>query len=574
MEIQNHRIRIQKPELQKDLTIIYKESPDDFHEIQVCSDSFLRSLRYFQKKSSEINQTHLIYIKENVPFGLFESFILSTETNEIDINDKNFDKFYYLSCKYEYEELKKEIENFIDTRPDVQFVLNQFIEKNFEIEPEKEELIAKNIDIAIKTGILNQIPLEIIIRILNSPKKVVKDHHLMFKFVISLLKNFSKSEENFECISFLTSSLDYCKMTNEEIEELFKAADRNIMFSPQNADEKILLFIDEEKKMKNKIVELEKKISQCDENFNKKIECLEQKLERSQNHYDEVIKELIEKRIGKIEEFQKEKLNENFFSKQSELILKDEQLKEEIAKTQKTVKCLEQKLEKSNKYYDNVIKELIEKRISKIEEFQKEKLNEKLFFNRNERIAKNEQIKKEINNNVQTETFVPGSDQSFDGIINYLEIKTGGNIHDNGTIEVTSNSILESGCHPKKLLQSSDDYYATKRGDKNAWVCFDFKNMEIEITDYRIKRGPSCNIKNWIFEISNDGNNWTTIDQHFNCDDLEIKTSIKTFKVQKNHFSRFCRIRHCGEFCNYLSRNTMETSRIEFYGKLKKPKAS
>lgn len=267
---------------------------------------------------------------------------------------------------------------------------------------------------------------------------------------------------------------------------------------------------------------MKKKISQCDENFNKKIECLEQKLERSQNHYDEVIKDLIEKRIGKIEDFQKEKLNEKFFSKQSELIAKNEQLKEEIIKMQE------------------IIKEMNE-------------MNEM--------------------NEFEIKTFTPENEKSFDGIINYLGEKTGGNIHDNGTIEVTSNSILRPGCHPKYLLQS-DDRYATIRGDKNAWVCFDFKNMKIEITDYRIQRGPSCNIKNWIFEISNDGNNWTTIDQHYNCDDLEKKTSIKTFKVQKNHLSRFCRIRHNGEFCDYNSGNTMQTDRIEFYGKLKEHKTS
>ena len=125
MEFQSHKLKIKKPFPKKDLTIIYKESTNNLHEIKICKDSILGSLRYFQKKSNEIAQTSLIYIEEDIPFDLFQSFISSTETNEIEIYDLNYQKFYYLSTKYEYEELRQEIEDFINTRPDVQSVLNE-----------------------------------------------------------------------------------------------------------------------------------------------------------------------------------------------------------------------------------------------------------------------------------------------------------------------------------------------------------------------------------------------------------------------------------------------------------------
>ena len=160
----------------------------------------------------------------------------------------NYQKFYYLSTKYEYEELRQEIEDFINTRPDVQSVLNDFIDKKYEIESEKEELISKNLDIGIKTGLLNQLPLEIIIRILNSPKRNIKDHHLLFAFVISMFKKFSKNDENYENLSFLTCSLDYCEMSNDEIEELFSVVDASLAFGPKNADKKIKSLIVDEKK--------------------------------------------------------------------------------------------------------------------------------------------------------------------------------------------------------------------------------------------------------------------------------------------------------------------------------------
>ena len=65
----------------KDLTIIYKEGKDHFHEIKTSADDILKALRYFGKKSNEIIQTKLIYIQEDIKFDLFESFIASINTS-------------------------------------------------------------------------------------------------------------------------------------------------------------------------------------------------------------------------------------------------------------------------------------------------------------------------------------------------------------------------------------------------------------------------------------------------------------------------------------------------------------
>ena len=122
----------------------------------------------------------------------------------------------------------------------------------------------------------------------------------------------------------------------------------------------------------------------------------------------------------------------------------------------------------------------------------------------------------------------------MNGIINYLTKKTGGNIHDNGTIEVTSNSFKE---HPKNLLQQQGKFVA-KPGEKNAWICFDFKNMEVEISDYSVQSSSSCCIKNWVFEISKDGQDWKIVDTHVDCNDLKPKNIVKTYKVQEKSFVR------------------------------------
>lgn len=153
----------------------------------------------------------------------------------------------------------------------------------------------------------------------------------------------------------------------------------------------------------------------------------------------------------------------------------------------------------------------------------------------------------------------------MNGIINYLTKKTGGNIHDNGTIEVTSNSFKE---HPKNLLQQQGKFVA-KPGEKNAWICFDFKNMEVEISDYSVQSSSSCCIKNWVFEISKDGQDWKIVDTHVDCNDLKPKNIVKTYKVQEKSFVRYCRLRHNGQFIDYIPINVMIINRIELYGRLK-----
>lgn len=137
------------------------------------------------------------------------------------------------------------------------------------------------------------------------------------------------------------------------------------------------------------------------------------------------------------------------------------------------------------------------------------------------------------------------NESEFNGIIKYLTTKTGGNIHDNGTIEVTTNSLCK-GQEPKYLLNFdyNGDYNASP--NKKAWVCFDFKDKKIKITNYSIKsncNGPNqFHLKSWILEVSNDGQNWTKIDERKNCQEVNGPKKTGTFSVQANDFSRYVRL--------------------------------
>lgn len=112
----------------------------------------------------------------------------------------------------------------------------------------------------------------------------------------------------------------------------------------------------------------------------------------------------------------------------------------------------------------------------------------------------------------------------------FLSDKTGWNIHDNGTIEITSNSIFDddNDYHPKHLANyGSNDYYKSK-GDKLSNICFDFKDIKILLNGYSIKSGSngsnSYHLRIWVIEVSNDAKKWEIVDSHLN--ELSLKNLL------------------------------------------------
>lgn len=132
--------------------------------------------------------------------------------------------------------------------------------------------------------------------------------------------------------------------------------------------------------------------------------------------------------------------------------------------------------------------------------------------------------------------------EDFNGIITYLTAKTGGNIHDNGTIAVSSNSYFSP---PKYLLDfNCDAYYQAGKAD--AWVLFDFKELKVKITSYSIMSNSGgenlYHLKSWDLEVSNDGVNWTKIDERRDHPKLNGSYATGTFEVRPNDYSRYVRI--------------------------------
>lgn len=168
----------------------------------------------------------------------------------------------------------------------------------------------------------------------------------------------------------------------------------------------------------------------------------------------------------------------------------------------------------------------------------------------------------------------------LEGIMYYLSEKTKGNINDNGTIKITSNSYYSESYHPKNLVDYNNNNYYYSGDDNNIFILFDFKDNLIQLTNYSIKSSSNeqnhYHLKNWVIEVSNDEEEWKEIDSHSYDSTLNDRNVIATFVVKKENdeFYRFVRLRQTG--CSWgkysIDVYTLCFKYIEFFGKLRMKK--
>lgn len=168
--------------------------------------------------------------------------------------------------------------------------------------------------------------------------------------------------------------------------------------------------------------------------------------------------------------------------------------------------------------------------------------------------------------------------KEFNGILHYLTDETGGNIHDNDTIEITSNSVFQN-FHPKNLVDYESPNYYESLINTNAIICFDFKDKLVEISSYSIKTNSNPrngnHLKSWVVEVSNDENSWEVIDSHVNDESLNDSNAIRTFSIKEpTSFCRYVRLRQTGPSWengegNWGGSTIFLMSCFEIYGKLK-----
>lgn len=163
------------------------------------------------------------------------------------------------------------------------------------------------------------------------------------------------------------------------------------------------------------------------------------------------------------------------------------------------------------------------------------------------------------------------------GVINFLTEKHGGNIHNNKTIEITASSICNNNPENTVDFQNSNCFYSNS--EPNSFICFDFKDKQIQLTNYSIRRHHyyqnGCNLKSWIVEGSTDGIQWITIDEHSNDSSLNgsqnspDQNTVTFSALKSNSFYRFIRLKQTGP--SWRNDHHICIEAVEMYGKLYQP---
>ena len=99
--------------------------------------------------------------------------------------------------------------------------------------------------------------------------------------------------------------------------------------------------------------------------------------------------------------------------------------------------------------------------------------------------------------------------------------------------------------------KSGGYYFHSKEDDKDAWLCFDFKERKVMPTHYSLKSFASSkqyhNIQSWNIEGSNDGTKWEVLDSRQNEKSLDDKDASNTFEItNSSDFYRYLRIHQTG----------------------------
>lgn len=161
--------------------------------------------------------------------------------------------------------------------------------------------------------------------------------------------------------------------------------------------------------------------------------------------------------------------------------------------------------------------------------------------------------------------------QEFHGIMNFLNEETGGNIHDNGTVSITTNSLNRNSEEPKNLVDYQKDNYYYSKNESKATINFDFKDKKVQLTNYSIKSYDNStngyHLKDWVVEVSNDAEHWKNVDERTNESRLNGTKITATFDTkQTDEFYRYVRLYQTGP--SWYGNYCMLFYNLEFYGKL------
>ena len=106
--------------------------------------------------------------------------------------------------------------------------------------------------------------------------------------------------------------------------------------------------------------------------------------------------------------------------------------------------------------------------------------------------------------------FHPCDKRPFRGIISHVSEECGGNVHTKGVVNITSSSNYNNQCH--QVTDYGWNGHWTTMSEDRSWICFDFKDKTVQLTEYSLKLGRD-HLHHWVIEGSNDWKSWTKLDR-------------------------------------------------------------
>ena len=482
---------------------------EEYERINI--DKYLEDMISNIQKYKNINPAHIkIFFK------------LLNEENQIITNDEYFD-LIKLAKYFQVNPLYKALNKYAIThKNDIDFIIsiiineeeertneskeyskttifNENIEEENENENENrkelESILINNINEFMKNCNIEKVSFSTIYRIIEGSSKKYIDSNELFEFI--------KKKENERYI--LYSFLKIKELNDNNYSKLYKDYERTRGTSKS-------IYYDYLKQELTYINELRKH----QEELLTRISTLEKQVQATHLENEEISHKYseLETKMKRITTRKEELEKEN-----TEIYNKNKQLEERI----ENINRENERLKKDN----TIIKKNNSELQNKIQEYeikQKEYIQHKSFLK------------------IDTPTT-----NQFGGIFKYFQ--THNNINDE--LKITASSIDEWDINNILNYDDIGSFFQTQ-DEPNSWICFEFKKHQIIPFSYIIRTIDDENnyhLKSWVVEVSNDKQEWLTIDEHQNDSSLKGRSRIHLFKISK-HFDndsfKYIRIRQTG----------------------------
>lgn len=492
-------------------------------------------------------ETKNYMIKSNVQPQNFQEFLTYlTVNNKLTINSSNYHDFYLLNeefnhlisdilLKPEYSVLQEEL------------ILDILILQETKDKSSIEKEIASKLDHYLSkfSEKMSKIPFTSLYNIFNHENRNLNDHEKAYQFIIQNIER-NENKENKKSFCILLGSLEAIKLNKKSINDSILKREEHFEFAPKSNDSFICSVNQNIAEMKNQIdtkfeqlfsflLENQKKIDDRFTSIENKYELLSNKINETMQPINE-----IQNKIQQIS--QKIENSDNNNDVNSNL----QQIQLKVDSIQTNCQQISQKIEDSNN--NNEVNSNLQQLQLKVDSISQ----------------------KAENTNDRVQFLYRLKNDRFD-IIHKLIKDYGEDIIERGIIDVNSSTYYSEECKPSNviLFDNFDKDFASKNVS-GSWICFDFKSHQVIPINYTIRTSNKFTFayypRHFVFECSNDKENWEILDEQNDCSFLKGNNRIHTFNIL-NRLSksfRYVRIRSTGQ--NWGSQYYLAIGSFDVYG--------